>query len=89
MVNTVDAASRRTGWEKLSLQPNAERLMPMLGWLRKHFVRLKADAIVPDARTVWLEGMDDDDPVLNGFPKCPRHGIYTTWLGCRICGGRR
>ena len=88
MVNVVDAASRKTGWEKLPVQPVGVQLMPVLGWMRKHFVRLRPEQLSPDAYTVWLDGMEDDDPVLNGFPQCPRHGIYLTWLGCRICGGR-
>lgn len=88
MVDVVDAASKQTGWENLPLPPNAERLMPMLGWLRKRFVRLRPDQVSETALALWQDGMDDDDPALNGFPKCEKHGVYLTWLGCRVCGAR-
>lgn len=85
MVRVTDAASQRTGWEKLGYYPKAQHLMPMLGWFRKCFMRLKAEDTDPKYLEAWLANMDDDDPVLNGFPRCRRHGIYLTWLGCQIC----
>ena len=85
MVRVTDAASQKTGWERLSYRPNAEHLMPMLGWFRKCFVRLKATDIDQNSLRNWLAQMEDDDPVLCGFPKCPHHGVYLTWLGCQIC----
>ena len=85
MVDVVDAASRRTGWEKLGIKPNEEHLRPMLGWFRKRFVRLKQADINPDILEGWLANMDDDEPALNGFPCCKEHGIYLTWIGCHIC----
>lgn len=86
MVRVADAASQRTGWEKLSNYPKAQHLMPMLGWFRKCFMRLKIEDIDPNNLEAWLDNMDDDDPVLNGFPKCRKHGIYLTWFGCQLCG---
>lgn len=85
MVRVTDAASQKTGWEKLSYRPNAEHLMPMLGWFRKCFVRLKPTDIDPNSLRNWLAQMEEDDPARCGFPKCPHHGIYLTWLGCQIC----
>lgn len=85
MVRVTDAASQKTGWQKLNYWPNAERLMPMLGWFRKCFMRLKPADIDPKYLTAWLSGLDDDDPTLAGFPKCEKHGALLTWCGCRIC----
>ncbi len=85
MVNVVDAASRKTGWEKLYYKPNEEHLRPMLGWFRKRFMRLKFSDIKPDAYDFWLGEMDEDDPALNGFPCCKEHGIFLSWIGCQIC----
>lgn len=88
MVAVTDAASQQTGWKKLSYTPNAERLMPMLGWFHKCFMRLKRADIDETALTAWLAGMDEEDPVMSGFPRCERHGVYETWLGCPICLNR-
>lgn len=85
MVRVTDAASQRTGWVKLPYWPKADHLLPMLGWFRKCFVRLKAEDIDPAVLPQWLADMEEDDPVLNGFPKCRRHGICLSWLGCRVC----
>lgn len=85
MVRVTDAASMKTGWDALDYRPNADHLMPMLGWFRKGFVRFRAADINPDALENWLCDMDDDDPVLNGFPRCKKHGTFLAWHGCRIC----
>ena len=85
LVDVVDAASRKTGWNKLSYTPNEEHLRPMLGWFRKRFMRLKLSDINPDALNDWLNNMDDDEPAFNGFPRCKTHGVYLSWLGCQVC----
>ena len=85
MVRTADAASQRTGWQSLNYWPNAKALMPMLGWFRKGFVRLRAADINAAALPHWLDEMDGDDPVLNGFPRCKKHRTYLTWNGCIAC----
>ena len=85
MVRVADAASQKTGWEKLAYTPNLTHLMPMLGWFRKCFMRLKETDIDPNALRYWLEQMEEDDPARCGFPRCQQHGVYLTWLGCQIC----
>ena len=89
MVRTADAASQRTGWQSLNYWPNAKALMPMLGWFRKGFVRLRAADINAAALPHWLDEMDGDDPVLNGFPRCKKHRTYLTWNGCAVCSNAR
>ena len=85
MVRVTDAASQQNGWEHLNARPNIEHLMPMLGWFHKRFVRLRYEDVNPRALEFWLSDMEPDDPALNGFPRCKRHGIYLTWLGCPLC----
>ncbi len=88
MVRVTDAASQKTGWEVLDYRPNADHLMPMLGWFRKGFVRLKTADINHGILSDWLSDMDDDDPVFHGFPRCKKHGVYLAWHGCRICNAK-
>ena len=85
MVRTTDAASQKTGWLTLNYWPNAKALMPMLGWFRKGFVRLRAADINPAVLPDWLAGQEDDDPVRCGFPRCKKHKTYLTWNGCIAC----
>ena len=85
LVAVTDAASQQTGWEKLDYRPNSDALMPMLRWFRKAFFRLQPADVNPHALEGWLADMEPDDPVLNGYPRCPRHGIYLSWCGCQIC----
>ena len=89
LVRTADAASQKTGWQSLNYWPNAKALMPMLGWFRKGFVRLRAADIEPDVLTRWLADMEPDDPVLNGYPRCKKHRTYLTWNGCAVCSNAR
>ena len=88
LVRAVDAASMRTGWERLPSPPNEPALRPILGWFHKQLLRFQPADMDPYALGDWLGDMEPDDPVLTGFPRCERHGIYKSYLGCRICGSR-
>ena len=85
LVRAVDAASMQTGWDRLPYLPNEPQLRPILGWFHKQLLRLNIADIDPYALNDWLDDMEPDDPVQTGFPRCERHGIYKTFLGCQIC----
>ena len=85
MVRVVDAASEERGWETLASRPDSVQLRPILGWFRKRFVRFQPEDIAPLSRADWFDDMEDDDPVKNRFPRCPRHGTLLTYLGCQVC----
>ena len=46
---------------------------------------MTADLIVPEAESNWFKWHKPDDPTLNGFPKCRRHGVLYGCFGCKIC----
>ena len=46
---------------------------------------MTADLIVPEAESNWFKWRKPDDPTLNGFPKCRRHGVLYGCFGCKIC----
>ena len=46
---------------------------------------MTADLIVPEAESNWFKWRKPDDPTLNGFPKCRRHGVLYGCDGCKIC----
>ncbi|MCQ2416500.1 MAG: hypothetical protein MJ071_01655 [Oscillospiraceae bacterium] len=85
MVRVVDAASRKTDWDKLNYVPNEPNLRPILGWFRKGFSRLRKEDVNENVLAVWLDNLDEEDPGFCEFPKCRRHGIFETWVGCQIC----
>ena len=46
---------------------------------------MTADLIVPEAESNWFKWRKPDNPTLNGFPKCRRHGVLYGCDGCKIC----
>ncbi len=85
MVDVIDTASLKTGWELLCYSPNEDYVTVWLRWFKRGFLRLKASDIRPAILPEWLEGQEEDDPAQCGFPRCEKHGIYLTYLGCQVC----
>lgn len=85
MLKVIEAAENRTDWEKLDYQPNEEHIF----WALKEFAELITQMMAKDvdekAVREWLDGAEGDDPVLCGFPKCPKHGVLKTLWGCLFC----
>lgn len=66
-----------------SLKP--ERLNECMDEFIALFRCMTADLIVPEAESDWFQWLEPDDPTLNGFPKCCRHGVLYGCFGCKIC----
>lgn len=86
MLKVIKAAENKTDWDKLDYQPSEELLFPALKKFAEMIGKLSAEDIYPNALTEWVNSAENDDPILNGFPKCPKHGVLKTFLGCLLCG---
>ncbi len=84
--NVVEAANNKSDWDKLDYQPNEELLFPALEKFSKMIEKLTAEDVYPNAIADWVNAAEKDDPILNGFPKCEKHGILLTCFGCIFCG---
>ena len=78
-------ARERMGWEKLDYHPNEKLLFPCLDRFAELVGEMAFSEIKADALEEWLLGADVSDPVLCGFPLCPRHQTLLTVFGCHIC----
>lgn len=81
----ISAAKGRLGWEWLDYSPNEDMLFPCLDRFAELVSRVKASEIRPDILEEWLAEADISDPVLCGFPTCPKHHVLLTVFGCHIC----
>ncbi len=85
MMKTIEAAENRTGWDKLDYQPSEELLFPNLKKFAEMIGKLTVNDVYPNALEDWRNSAENDDPILNGFPKCPKHEVLMTYLGCLFC----
>ncbi len=79
MLQAIDAAFAKTGWDRLSYQPREESVNECLLQLRTLITTFSAEHI--DSI-----GSDDDfadEPELFNF--CARHGVYEHDYGCPVC----
>lgn len=81
----VEAAENKTDWDKLNYQPNEELLFSALKKSAEMIGKLTADDVCPNALAEWLNAAEKDDPILNGFPKCEKHGALLSCFGCHLC----
>lgn len=85
LLNVIEAAKNKAGWELLDYVPNEELLSPCLDRFAQLISKIGTDNIKPEALKEWLEAANPADPVLTDFPKCPKHGTLLSCFGCQIC----
>lgn len=85
LLQTIQGARERTGWERLDYTPAEELLFPCLDRLSALLSSLDASHIRPENLEQWLAEAGPEDPVVCGFPVCPRHQTLLTAFGCHIC----
>lgn len=81
----IEAAENKTDWDKLDYQPSEELLFPALKKFGEMIGKLTVNDVYPNALTEWVNSAEKDDPILNGFPKCEKHGALLSCFGCHLC----
>ncbi len=87
LLNAVEGAKKKTGWEFLDYQPNEELLFPCLDEFYKLISRVDKSMINQKAALEWLNDAAEvpDDPVMCGCPCCQKHPVFLTVFGCHLC----
>lgn len=85
MLSVVEAAENGTDWDKLGYQPNREMLFPALKKFAEMISQMTAADVDENKTREWLSAAEADDPVLCGFPRCPKHETLLTCFGCLFC----
>ena len=85
MLRVIEAAENKLDWEKLDYTPNPDYILHNLRQFKKFIERMTDQDIDENAAVEWLDGIESDDPVNCGFPRCKIHNTLLTFLGCQIC----
>ena len=76
-------------WNKLGYEPNRELLEYALDKFEILIKHMTENDIDSDNFENLLNESDKNDPVYCGFPKCPKHGIFLSFFGCKFCNDRK
>ena len=85
LLMVIEAAKNGEGWEHLEYAPNSELLFPCLDKLAELISKIESCKINFGALEEWIAAANAFDPVVSGFPKCPKHGALLSCFGCQIC----
>lgn len=85
LLKIIEAAKSKEGRELLGYKPNEELLLPCLNKFSRLISKTESRDVNPEALKEWLAAAEPSDPVITGFPKCPKHGVLLSCFGCRIC----
>lgn len=85
MLNTIQFAQQKAGWETLGYKPDTGMLFPVLEKFYEMVSAFTVNEILPDSLEEWLGAAEEDDPKLRGFPKCEKHDVFLSCFGCQIC----
>jgi hypothetical protein len=80
MLQVIDAAKTKLGWERLFYNPREDWLFTCLGGFYQMVTSFDPQDAITEADSVWRFGKE---PVK--FELCPVHSIYLHDYGCIIC----
>lgn len=83
LLNVIESAENKLGWEKLDYIPTLVllNLQKFKGYIEK----MTEDDIDDNVISEWLNAAESNDPINCGFPRCKKHNTLLTFLGCQIC----
>ena len=87
LLNVIEGAKKRVGWEFLGYQPNEKLLFPCLNQFYKLITNTDTSMLNQVAAQEWLNDTMEipNDPVVCGYPRCKKHPIFLTVFGCYLC----
>ncbi|HEU4717693.1 MAG TPA: hypothetical protein VFU15_07660 [Bacteroidia bacterium] len=81
ILEVIDSAAQKTGWEKLNYSPKEDRVLPVLKELREMimaFSETHAENAVP------LKIYPFEEKIMK-YDRCEKHRVYLHTLGCIVC----
>lgn len=88
IIQVINGARKKTGWEKLAYCPNEKFALHYLNIFENLINRMTADDIREDSLERWLSEAEENDPVYRDFPRCKKHNTFLTCFGCQICNSQ-
>lgn len=85
LLNVINAAENRLNWERLEYEPNQEFITAVLERFYDMLSKVEVSDINKSALSEYIKASEEDDPILCGFPKCRKHGVFLTCFGCQVC----
>lgn len=76
---------RKSVWDKLGYEPGREHIDYALNGFGVLIKRMTVNDIDYNNLQEWLADREQNDPVHCGYPKCPKHGVIRSFLGCKLC----
>ena len=80
-----ELSARETTSEELGYHPDKKMLEYALNGFERLIKRMTVSAVDKDNLKEWFSDRDADDPVICGYPKCEKHGIFLSMHGCKFC----
>ncbi len=85
IIQLINEARNKTGWERHDYSPNEELVSYYLDTFENLIKRMTVDDIRENSLNHWLSESEEDDPVYCDFPRCKKHNTFLTCFGCQIC----
>ena len=87
LLNVIEGAKRKIGWEFLDYRTNEELLFPCFDQFYHLISNVDTNMLNPTTTLNWLKDCMETpkDPVMCGYPCCQKHPVFLTIFGCYLC----
>lgn len=87
LLNVIEGAKKKIGWEFLDYQPDEELLFHCLDQFYNMISNVNTGMINQTSAQECLNAAKEvpNDPVVCGYPCCKKHSVFLTVFGCHLC----
>ncbi|MCM1315550.1 MAG: hypothetical protein NC205_07245 [Prevotella sp.] len=88
MLEVINYVRQEKWWHNLEYTPLPEHIAYALNGFEILINQMTVNDIDEDNLNEWISEADSNDPIYCGYPKCPKHGLILSALGCKFCNDK-
>ena len=85
LLRVIDTARNRKDWGILGYRPDPKHIVYALNGFEHLIQRMTIDDVDEGVLEGWIKDTEAKDPIRCGFPKCDKHQLLLSYLGCKLC----
>lgn len=85
MLEVINYVRREKWWQNLGYIPLPDHIEYAVNGFETLIDRMTVNDVDEDNLNEWIFEADSNDPIFCGCPKCPKHGLILSALGCKFC----
>lgn len=88
ILEVINYVRKEKWWQNLGYTPLPEHIAYALNGFEILINQMTVNDVDKDNLNEWISEADSNDPIYCGYPKCQKHGLILSYLGCKFCNDK-